>query len=178
MKPISRRSPAQDADRALGVYEALDDPAYIGPLWHVLGLAQMISTDIDRIVRRMGLSSADLILLGTIRVAAPAALRPTDLAEKLHVSGAALSTRIARLTRLGLLAQMRRDDDRRSMELTLTEAGMVLSDEATRAIAGEATFPRRYNQLSEGERKTLAAILGKLHDLLDRDFLPTLREVG
>lgn len=177
MKSASRRSPAQDADRALGFYKDLNDPAYIGPLWHILGLAQMISTDIDRIVRRFGLSSADLVLLGTIRVASPDALRATDLAEKLHISGAALSARIARLTRLELLVQTRCDGDRRSTELALTAAGTEISDAATRAVAGDAAFSRRYGQLSDSEQGSLAAILAKLHDLLDRDFLPTLRDV-
>lgn len=176
VKQTSRRSPAQDADRALGFHQNLDDPAFIAPLWHILGLAQMISTDIERIVRPLGLSSADLVLLGTIRVASPDALRATDLAAKLHVSGAALSARIARLTRMELLIQRRRDDDRRSTELTITAAGVELSEQATRAVASDAAFSRRFGELSQSERKSLAAVLARLHNLVDRDFLPTLRD--
>lgn len=176
MKRTSRRSPAQDAERALSFHRNLEDPAFIGPLWHILGLAQMISTDIERIVRPLGLSSADLVLLGTIRVASPDALRATDLAAKLHVSNAALSARIARLTRMELLVQARREDDRRSTELTLTSAGVELSDQATRAVASDAAFSRRFGELSHSERESLAAILARLHNLVDRDFLPTLRD--
>lgn len=178
MKVRSRRSPAQDADRALDVHQNLEDPSFIGPLWHILGLAQMISTDIERIVRPLRLSAADLVLLGTIRVASPDALRATDLAAKLHVSSAALSTRIARLTRMELLVQRRRDDDRRSMELTITAAGIELSDQATRAVASDAAFSRRFGELSSAERESLVSALSRLHDLIDRDFLPTWRDIA
>jgi DNA-binding MarR family transcriptional regulator len=175
MKRASRRSPAQDTDRAMNFYQNLKDAAFIGPMWHILGLAQMISTDIERIVRPLGLSSADLVLLGTIRIASPEVLRATDLAAKLHVSSAALSTRVARLTRKKLLTQWRRDDDRRSTELTITAAGVELSDQATRAVADAAAFSRRFGQLSLGERESLADVLAKLHNLVDRDFLPASR---
>lgn len=141
--------PDQDARRARSFYEASGaDPGFIGPLWHVLGLAQMLTTDIDRIVRSSGLSAADLVLLGTIRIAAPDVLRSTDLAAKLHGSGAALSARIARLERLGLVRRHGQAGDRRALDLTLTKAGEVLSDQATNAVADEAAFARRFRQLN------------------------------
>lgn len=181
MRSIPRQPPAQDAIRAVGFYKATRDgldAGFVGPLWHFLGLAQMISTDIDRIARRRGLSSADLVLLGTMRVAAPDTLRPTDLAAKMHVSAAALSARIGRLESLGLIVRQRRTGDRRALELALTDAGVAVSDQATEDVAKEASFARRYGQLSEAEHASLGQILGKLHDLVDRDFLPTIRESG
>ncbi|XJJ69541.1 MarR family transcriptional regulator (plasmid) [Novosphingobium sp. BL-8A] len=151
------------------------DPGFIGPLWHVLGLAQMLTTDIDRIVRSTGLSAADLALLGTIRIAAPDVLRSTDLAAKLHVSAAALSARIARLEHLGLVRRRGQEGDRRALEVILTEAGEAMSDETTHAVSDEAAFARRFRALPQEEQAALASILGKLHDLVDRDYLPTNR---
>lgn len=179
MRSSRRRKPRQDADRALNFYEATDkkfDADYIGCLWHVLGLARMISTEVDRIVRQLGLSAADLTLLGTIRVAAPDALRPTDLAAKLHISSAALSPRIARLIQLGLIARNECAADRRAMELRLTDAGTTLSDRVTAEVAAQSGFARRFRQLAEEEREMLTSMLGKLHDLVDRDFVTSLRE--
>ena len=174
----SRKLPAEDAARALGFYEVRGedfDPGHIALLWHVLGLAQMISTDIERIVRPLGLSAADLVLLGTIQVAAPDTLRPTDLAEKLHVSTAALSTRIARLVRLGFIKRRQRAHDRRAVELKLTDRGIKLADQAAEQVANQSAFACRYRQLPEDEAGAMARVLGKLHDLVDRDFLPTRR---
>lgn len=177
-RTMQRQVPDRDARRARSFYEARGadfDPTFIGPLWHVLGLAQILTTDIDRIVRPTGLSAADLVLLGTIRIAAPDILRSTDLAAKLHVSGAALSARIARLEGLGLVRRHGQSRDRRALDLTLTEAGEALSDQATSAVAREAAFARRFRQLPVEEQEALTAVLGKLHGLVDRDFLPTSR---
>jgi DNA-binding MarR family transcriptional regulator len=173
-----RPFPVEDARRAQSFYAdngADFDPAYIGPLWHVLGLAQMISTDVDRILRPGGLTFADLVLLGTIRIAAPAVLRASDLASKLHISEAALSGRIARLERLGLVQRHKVKADRRAQDIMITDAGATLSDQATRVVARQASFAQRFRQLPEAEREALITSLGQLHDLVDRDFLPVSR---
>jgi len=178
VKATQRQVPDHDARRARSFYETKGsdfDPGFIGPLWHVLGLAQMLTTDIERIVRSTGLSAADLTLLGTIRIAAPEVLRSADLAAKLHVSPAALSARTARLEQLGLVRRQGQAQDRRALEITLTEAGEALSDEATGAVAGESAFACRFRQLPPDEQVALSVILGKLHDLVDRDYLPEIR---
>ena len=144
-------------------------------MWHTIGIGHLAKTDLNRLARRHGLSSADLLLLGALRVSGPQPLRATDLALKLHVTNASLSARVARLAGQNLLTRTHNANDRRSYEITLTPAGADKADAAILEISQTGQFARAFLRLPEEDRETVTRILGDLHDLMDRDFLPVRR---
>src|ERR1700730_13917785 len=117
--------PIDDVSNAMTFYATLGlDVRYFAALWHTFNVGHILATDLDRICRRHGLSIADFNLLGALRIDRPQRLRPTDLAATLQVSQAALSARISRLQRDGLLIRAPTASDRRASRLHLTPAGM------------------------------------------------------
>ena len=159
----------------MSFYAALGlDVRYFAALWHTFNVGHMLATDLDRICRRYGLSIADFNLLGALRIDRPQRLRPTDLAALLQVSQAALSARLLRLERVGLLVRSPATRDRRASILHLTSAGKRLVEAIHSSVERESRFVRQFNLLSEADRSSLARIMGELHNHLDREFSPSI----
>jgi DNA-binding MarR family transcriptional regulator len=151
------------------------DVRHFGPMWHVMKVAQLVETDLNRIAGQHGLSIADFHLLGALMMDAEKPMRPTDLALALNVSNAALTARIRKLSDKGLVVGRTAPDDRRVTVLRLTAKGseVVLAIGAT--IEKEGHFVRYFRNLPEADQQALGRILGELHTLMDRHFLPATR---
>ena len=147
------------------------DVGYFDALWHTFNVGHFLVTDLDRICRRHGLSMADFNLLGALRIERTERLRPTDLADILRVSHAALSARLARLDRAGLLIRSPAADDRRASTLALTPEGARLVEAVHATIETQSQFVRQLHRLSEAEQAELGRLMGRLHTLLDREFI-------
>ncbi len=87
-------------------------------------------------------------------------MMPSELAVKILRSGANMTTVLDNLERRGLVQRMRRDDDRRCIEVRLTEAGRALI---------EAIWPAHVEQvvavvgrLDAGEQQRLGELCRKL----------------
>jgi DNA-binding MarR family transcriptional regulator len=170
------RRPAEELKAANVFYAKLGlDVSYFAAQWHTFNVGHLLATDLDRITRRHGLSVADLHLFGALRIERSKPLRATDLAITLQVSNAVLSARIAKLERQGLLIRARSAADRRAFELRLTPEGARKSVAVVAEMGRKAHFVRHYKRLSKDDRAALARIMGELHDLLDRDFVPVPR---
>lgn len=170
--------PAEEAESGRALYAEIAPDVDVGhsaTMWHLLSLGHMVATDLDRIARRQALSLADLLLLGGLRVVHPQSLRATDLAQKLRVSNAVLSTRVARLERAGLLHRAPSRGDRRAFELTVSAEGVARVDTAIADISRDGQVARWHRRLSSEDGAAVARILGELHDLMDRDFLAAPR---
>jgi DNA-binding MarR family transcriptional regulator len=163
--------PTDAVTRAMSFYAALGlDVGYFAALWHTFNVGHMLATDLDRICARHGLSIADFNLLGALRIDRPQRLRPTDLAATLQVSQAALSGRISRLERDGLLVRGPAVRDRRASMLHLTAAGASLVEAIHSSVERDSQFVRQFNRLPENDRSALARIMGELHNQLDREL--------
>lgn len=175
------RGPVEELEAGQEFYAKLlpgFDVSHFAALWHIFTVGHLVTTDLDRIARRLGFSMADLHLLGTLKIERPAALRATDLAMSLYVSNAVLSARIERLSRKGLLVRTPRPEDRRSYDLRLTSKGSALIEQAIVEIAREAKLVRHFRKLPDMDREALGRILGVLHEQLDRDFVANGRADG
>ncbi|CAN7620509.1 MarR family transcriptional regulator [Phenylobacterium sp. LjRoot225] len=171
-----RQRPVDELEAATAFYAELDlDVSYFAAQWHTFNVGHMLATDLDRIARRNGLSVADLHLLGALRIKRPKPLRATDLAQTLHVSNAVLSARIAKLERNGLLVRSPSQEDRRAFVLSLTSEGAAKAVAVVAEMGRESTFVRYYKRLSDEDRAALARIMGELHNMLDREFVPAPR---
>lgn len=91
-----------------------------------------IISDLEATVHRpAGLSIAGFRVLFTVWVFE--SLEPREIARLAGVSTAAVSGVVTTLERDGLVAKHRRDDDRRRLDVTLTDAGRDCVAEAYRA---------------------------------------------
>jgi DNA-binding MarR family transcriptional regulator len=92
-------------------------------------------------------------------------LLPSKLSESLLVSSGTLTNRLDRLEGKGLVARHPNPDDRRSVEVALTERGRKLTDEAVTAHV-------------ENERRILAALSDRERATLDRLAAKLLAGMG
>lgn len=163
--------PTDDVSSAMTFYAALGlDVRYFSALWHTFNVGHILATDLDRICRQHGVGVADFNLLGALRIDRPQRLRPTDLAATLQVSQAALSARISRLERDGLVVRSPAARDRRASTLHLTPEGSRMVEAIHSCVERDSQFVRQFNRLSAEDRAALARIMGELHTQLDREF--------
>lgn len=110
---------------------------------------------------RFGLQSGEFDVLATLRRSgAPYALTPTALYEATMVTSGAITARLDRLEKAGLIGRAPHPGDRRGVIVQLTPKGKALIDEAVTAhVANEHQI---LAGLTQDERETLAALLAKL----------------
>lgn len=154
------------------------DVSHFGAIWHLYKVGQLMGIDLNQISRGHGLSIADFHLLSALMMNDPVPMRATDLASALNVSNAALSGRVARLAKRGLLTCTESAADRRTKMLLHTNEGA----EKVRSIGSDleraGRFVHHYRQLPQADREALERIIAELHTMMDRDFLPVTRGDG
>jgi DNA-binding MarR family transcriptional regulator len=103
-----------------------------------------------------GVLVAEADVLFTLRRSGPPyRLLPSKLSESLLVSSGTLTNRLDRLEAKGLIERHPNPEDRRSVEVALTERGRRLADEAV-------------TEHVENERRMLASLTAKERDTLDQ----------
>ena len=88
------------------------------------------------------------------------ALSPSALAKDMLLSTSAMTNRLDRLEKRGLIARQTDPDDRRGLRIVLTEAGFTLVDNLVASHL--ATEERMLAALSAKEREQLRALLTKI----------------
>jgi DNA-binding MarR family transcriptional regulator len=170
------RRPIDQLEAGRAFFAGLDlDVGHFAAMWHSLKVGQLLESDLNRISATHGVSLADFHLLGALMIDAPAPLRATDLALALTVSNAVLTGRITSLERKGLVTRTPSATDRRAIMVHLTDAGADKVKAVGAALEQEGRFIRHYHRLPMEDQQALARIMGDLHTLLDRDFLPVAR---
>lgn len=132
----------------------------------VLGRLNEVSSLVARerlapLFARFGLQAGEFDVLATLRRSGrPYALTPTALYEATMVTSGAMTNRLDRLEKAGLILRGPHPNDRRGIVVQLTEQGLALIDEALTAhVANEHEI---LAGLSGAERETLAQLLEKL----------------
>ena len=90
-------------------------------------------------------------------------LSQRELQERSHISSAALSEVLSKLEMEGLVTRSRSDEDRRQMDITLTEEGVTQAIMRKREF--EAFESEGLSCLSEDERIHLLEMLDRLAEL-------------
>ncbi|MDG4880927.1 MarR family transcriptional regulator [Mesorhizobium sp. WSM4884] len=110
---------------------------------------------------RFGLQSGEFDVLATLRRSgAPYALTPTELYEATMVTSGAMTARLDRLEKAGLIQRAPHPSDRRGIVVQLTGKGLALVDEALTAhVANEHEI---LADLTPEDREALARLLAKL----------------
>jgi DNA-binding MarR family transcriptional regulator len=130
----------------------------ITPLWRV---AKTLADDRRRTLHRIGIDPATLDLLSTLRRSGePWALTTRELAAQTLVTAGAISQRVARAEREGLVTRSPSDAGRRAVAVTLTAAGHELVERAVRDLLTHEE--QLVGRLTAEDRQTLAGLLARL----------------
>ncbi|MGL4285479.1 MAG: MarR family winged helix-turn-helix transcriptional regulator [Phreatobacter sp.] len=131
----------------------------------IFGRLQRISAQLlrssEELIGPLGLSWEAFSLIVTLRRSGPPfALRPTDILRDSLLSSGAVTNRIDKVEKLGLVERVPDPADRRSLVVRLTPKGRILADEAiARHFQGLA---ETLSALSASEREQLIGLLAKL----------------
>ncbi|MBO1334019.1 MarR family winged helix-turn-helix transcriptional regulator [Streptomyces sp. VRA16 Mangrove soil] len=130
----------------------------------VYRLARAMGDRVETAYARIGISRGEFDVLATLRrAAAPYTLSPRQLSATLMLTTGGMTGRLDKLERRGLVRRSPDPHDRRGLQVTLTEEGLALVDEAVGAgldvqkKAVEAAFDgEQAEQLTDLLRKLLA----------------------
>ncbi|MFD8733364.1 MarR family winged helix-turn-helix transcriptional regulator [Streptomyces sp. NPDC059618] len=130
----------------------------VTPIWW---LAKLFADDRSRVLREAGIDAATLDLLSVLRRSGPPyTLSTRELACRTRVTAGAISQRVARAERGGLVQRAPGTTGRRTVLVTLTAEGHALIERSVDTVLGrEATL---VDCLSKRERALLTGLLDKL----------------
>lgn len=124
-------------------------------------VAELLDQELRTVFAQAGLGNGDFDVLASLRRAgAPYKLTPTELAGTTMVTSGAVTKRVDRLVRLGLVERTVSETDGRGRVIALTPAGRKLQEELhPQHLANE---DRLLAALDADERRQLGALLSKL----------------
>jgi DNA-binding MarR family transcriptional regulator len=142
------------------------DASPIGLIGRLHRLADVLNVELRKVFAEEGLGDGDFDVLVTLRRhGAPYELTPGELGASTMVTSSAVTKRIDRLERAGLVTRTVSAHDARSRQIRLTDAGFDLVDRLmARHVANEQ---RLVAGLTEPDRDQLAAILRRWGQALD-----------
>jgi DNA-binding MarR family transcriptional regulator len=142
------------------------DASPIGLIGRLHRLADVLNVELRKVFAEQGLGDGDFDVLVTLRRhGAPYELTPGELGASTMVTSSAVTKRIDRLERAGLVTRTVSEYDARSRRVRLTDAGFALVDRLMADhVANEA---RLVAGLSPEDRRRLADLLRRWGQSLD-----------
>ena len=124
-------------------------------------LVSMGLRSLDSALSEHGLTVGDFDVLSALRRSGqPFTLRPSELAERLMVTRAGVTSRIDRLAERGLVVRRRDPEDRRSEPIALTDVGrQMIEGTLSDFLEAEANL---FGALTENQQRQLESVLRKL----------------
>jgi DNA-binding MarR family transcriptional regulator len=142
------------------------DPSPVAILGRLHRISARLQRRIEAWLAPLDLTWESFSLILTLRRSgAPFALRPTDLYRESLLTSGAITNRIDRVEKQGLVRRRQDPNDGRAMVVQLTAAGRRLADEAA-AIHFRA-LAETFSGLSKQECAQLNASLAKLLSVVD-----------
>jgi DNA-binding MarR family transcriptional regulator len=115
------------------------------------------------LARDAGLTAVQLRVLQI--VAEKGKCHPSEVASRMSVSQATISVIIKKLESWGLLARDQSEDDRRQIDLTLTEDGKARLSAAPDAL--QQRYVKKFEALPEWEQSMIVSVLQRVAGMLD-----------
>ena len=145
------------------------DPSPIEVIGRVSRLSRLIDRELDANFAAHGIESWMYDVMATLyRIGPPHELTAGDLVRQSMVTTGAITNRIDRLVERGLVRRERSEQDRRSVVVSLTDAGRALVEQV--APDHLATEERILDALSDRQRSQVVGLLRTLTlDLGDVD---------
>jgi DNA-binding MarR family transcriptional regulator len=162
-EPATRRAPPRAGGggrprRTHGIIGA-EVPTELGLLGRVVRLNLAVTQVLDEITSAAGLTVADYLVLGIVRVSPGASTTPTRICDLLGRTTGGMTLTLDRLEGAGWLVRSADEHDRRRVVVELTPAGLAL------ATGVNEELHRWEESLDLGPRER-AAVDGALADLL------------
>lgn len=132
------------------------------PLWRI---AKVLADDRRRTLTRLGVDPSTLDLLSVIRRSGgPYELTTREITRRTLITAGAVSQRVARAERAGLVERSPSPVSRRAVSVRLTDAGHALIESTVRSLLEhEADL---ISPLTADERSYLASLLARLEHAL------------
>lgn len=125
------------------------------------GISRRFQRLLDETVAEFGLTTGEWKVLNYLRYAGPPYRRSAgQLAERAELSSGAMTNRLDRLEQAGLVRRLPDPDDRRGVQVELTEAGHRLGKESVSAQAAKEALVTA--SLDKQEKRQLNALLRTL----------------
>ncbi|MEU7066349.1 MarR family winged helix-turn-helix transcriptional regulator [Streptomyces sp. NPDC051578] len=124
-------------------------------------IARAVSEEMERTYNRYGVSLGEFDVVATLRRSgAPYTLSPRQLSATLMLTSGGMTGRLDKLEKAGLLCRNPDPNDRRGLQVTITERGLKLIDEAV--AAGLEVQRAALSGLDGEEVEALSGLLRKL----------------
>lgn len=137
------------------------DTAGMEVFGRIYRLARAMGDRMEKAYARYGISRGEFDVLATLRRSGePYTLSPRQLSGTLMLTTGGMTGRLDKLERAGLLRRSPDPHDRRGLQVTLTEEGLRLIDEAVGAGLAEQT--EALSALDEQRAGQLASLLREL----------------
>ncbi|MEM1149185.1 MAG: MarR family transcriptional regulator [Pseudomonadota bacterium] len=120
-----------------------------------------------RLARETGLTAPQLLVLQCLTTTGRA--KPSDIARQVHLSGATITSIVDRLVRAGLVMRERSAEDRRSVEVVLTQTGKEKVDTAPDLLQVE--FLSAFSALEDWEQSLLVSSVQRIASMMDAEMI-------
>ncbi|WP_329249886.1 MarR family transcriptional regulator [Streptomyces sp. NBC_01478] len=158
-RPEQRKDPVDAIVEQWAAVRPDLDTAAMEVFGRIFRLSRAMGDRMERAYAPYGISRGEFDVLATLRRAdEPYTLSPRQLSATLMLTTGGMTGRLDKLERAGLLRRSPDPHDRRGLQVTLTEKGLTLMDEAVGA--GLAVQQEALSSALDGERA------GQLADLL------------
>jgi DNA-binding MarR family transcriptional regulator len=158
------KSPRDPVDAIIDQWAAVRpdlDTAAMEVFGRVFRLSRAMGDRMEKAYAPLGISRGEFDVLATLRRSGdPYALSPRQLSATLMLTTGGMTGRLDKLERAGLLRRSPDPHDRRALQVTLTDKGLALIDEAVGA--GLAVQTEALSTLDEGQADQLADLLRQL----------------
>ncbi|RJL23576.1 MarR family winged helix-turn-helix transcriptional regulator [Bailinhaonella thermotolerans] len=146
------------------------DPSPMGVVGRVSRASRLLERGVKEYFNSRGVEPWEFDVMATLLRSGPShTLCAKDLLGSAMVSSAALTHRVDRLVERGLVKRWTCPDNRRQVQITLTEEGAALTHDLIRGHLGRED--ELISALTPEERDLLAGLLRKLlHSLGDTDL--------
>ncbi|MFJ3974769.1 MarR family winged helix-turn-helix transcriptional regulator [Streptomyces sp. NPDC090021] len=137
------------------------DTAPMAVFGRIYRIAKAMGDAMEERYQRFGLSRGEFDVVGTLRRSgAPYTLSPRQLSATLMLTTGGMTGRLDKLEKAGLLSRKPDPHDRRGLQVTITDRGLALVDEAV--TAGLEVQRAALTGLSDEEVAQLTGLLRKL----------------
>ncbi|MFD9723993.1 MarR family winged helix-turn-helix transcriptional regulator [Streptomyces sp. NPDC059072] len=124
-------------------------------------IARAMGDEMERAYARFGISRGEFDVVATLRRSGePYTLSPRQLSATLMLTTGGMTGRLDKLEKAGLLSRRPDPHDRRGLQVTITDRGLALIDEAV--TAGLAVQRAALTGLTDEEAEVLSGLLRKL----------------
>lgn len=131
-------------------------------------LASIFNRAVEDLVRPHGFGYGELeVLFFLLNGGKPAGMRPSDLMKGCFVTSGAITGRVDRLTKLGLVQRIPSLIDRREMTVRLTRNGEKLSQRLQVKVACESALTVALAEMGGDRGSALNTLLNDLHMTFD-----------